>query len=244
MKTIVFKLIAFAAVIALTAGCAEDTVKGSQVKLDELANTLTLNEAGFIAKIKRVNTKGITKGIEPEGMFTVTDVVPMKRGDLDNMKTVVKSYYGNESAGMAVPGFGGVALGKDEANLNIYFVETKAVKHGTDTLVYGIGYSMHYLFKKVKKKVNVADLPFIAASVQLEKNKTQVSYSLQTYGVIGPELSRYFEPMLDAPFDVNGYGEMKSSLAGIHNVLSDTVLSKTVKFTPGVLPFVNTHDIK
>ncbi|MGV8090643.1 MAG: hypothetical protein AB2L24_02080 [Mangrovibacterium sp.] len=94
----------------------------------------------------------------------VSDLIPHRRDDLSSMRTVVKVYNGEHNAGITVPGFGGVRLGKSETNLNIYYVETKLVKTGTDTVVYGIGYFTHYLFKKLKKGIDVSNLASVAAS--------------------------------------------------------------------------------
>lgn len=166
--------------------------------------------------------------------------VPLTRDDLSNMRTVVQIYTGNRNAGLTVPGFGGIQLGTGESNLNVYYIESKVV----DTSVYGIGYSVHYLFKKVKKGLDISNIPSICASVQLESSKTQVLYSLQSYGMKGINLVRYFKPTLNKNFDVEGFGVMQSSIDGIHNVLGDTVLSKTVKFTPEILNFVKPNDLK
>ena len=108
----------------------------------------------------------------------VSDRVPQSRDELSSMRTVVKVYNGAHDAGLTVPGFGGVKLGKSETNLNVYYVETKIVKTGTDTLVYGIGYSTHYLFKKLKRGIDVSNLASVAASAQLESNKTSGTNSV------------------------------------------------------------------
>jgi hypothetical protein len=44
-------------------------------------------------------------------------------------------------------------------------------------------------------------------------------------------------------FDVEGFGLMQSSIDGIHNVLGDTTLSKSVKFTPEILKFVKPYEL-
>jgi len=138
----------------------------------------------------------------------------------------------------------GVRLGKSETNLNVYYVETKLVRTETDTVVYGIGYSTHYLFKKLKKGIDVSNLASVAASAQLESNKTSVYYSLQTFGVKSIGLVGYFKPQVNSNFDVDGFGVIQSSIDGIHHVLSDSLLSGRTRFEPMELKFITPADLQ
>jgi hypothetical protein len=174
----------------------------------------------------------------------VSDMIPQSRDDLSSMRTVVKVYNGEHNAGLTVPGFGGVKLGKSETNLNVYYVETKMVRTGPDTVVYGIGYSTHYLFKKLKRGIDVSNLASVAASAQLENNKTSVYYSLQTFGVKSIGLVGYFKPQVNSNFDVDGFGVIQSSIDGIHHVLSDSLLSRRTSFEPMELKFITPADLQ
>ncbi len=234
----------------LLISCGENTTKenelestsieGYDLDLKELtANLLLENET---------NTKGHTKSntnILLDSLITQYDnVIPTTRENLTDMRTVVKIFNGKTNAGINIPGFGGLKLGKKEVNLNVYYIETKVVNNSNDSIVYGIGYSAHYLFKKVKRGLDISNLPYIAASVQIENKKTQVHYSLQTYGIKSTNLVQYFKPTIDKNFDVDGFGVMQSSIDGIHNILGDTLLSKSVKFTPKVLKFVKPYELE
>ncbi|WP_375582829.1 hypothetical protein [Cyclobacterium xiamenense] len=173
----------------------------------------------------------------------VSTVIPRNRDDLNKMRTVVKIFNGKDNAGISLPGFGGLKLGKDESSLNVYYIETKVVNTASDSVVYGCGYSIHYLFKKVEKGISVDNIPSVAASAQLNSKKTQVFYSLQTYGMKGTNLVRYFKPTVNKNFNVEGFGIMQSSIDGIHNILGDTTLSKTVKFEPEILKFIKAYEL-
>jgi len=156
---------------------------------------------------------------------------PTSRNELSDMKCAVKVLTGSKNAGVAVPGFAGLTLGKDESCLSAYYVET-----ATDgDSVYGIGYSVHYLFRKLKKGLSLTNLPQIAASVQLESKKTEVVYAIQTYGIKSLTLVNSFKPVVNQNFDVDGFALMQSKIDGIHNVLSDSILSAHATFTPKLL---------
>lgn len=164
--------------------------------------------------------------------------VPTTREELDDMKMVTKIYNGKTDAGMTIPGFGGIKLGKEESNLNLYYLETKKV----DTITYGIGYSMHYHFKKTKKGIDLSKLSQVAASVALDKGKTEAFFSIQSYGIRSLNLVNYWKPQVNRSFDVEGFSIVQSSIDGIQNILGDTLLSKSVKFTPQVLDFIKAKD--
>lgn len=219
-------------ILAFTSACGEsatESITGSEIDFNSLTQSLS-------------RTKHHQKSLKNFGL--ADNVIPTKREELGNMQTIVKLYNGNQNAGLTIPGFGGIKLGRDETNLNVYYIETKVVKtNNQESIVYGIGYSVHYLFKKVKRKLDVSNLPSIAASVQIESNKTQVFYSLQTYGVNGVSLVKYFKPNINKNFDVDGFGLIQSSIDGIHNILGDTVFSKTITFTPSVLKFIKPEDL-
>lgn len=236
MKT-KLKLILLVLTVAFYTSCQEESVEGNMLNFDLLSKSMMQSEN---------NIRHDTIIAISDTVVEVKNEIPMKREDLENMKTIVKIYSGNDHAGITVPGFGGIKLGKNESNLNVYYLETKIVTNENDSIVYGIGYSVHYLFKKVKRglDLDLANLPSIAASVQLENNRTQVYYSLQTYGIISVNLAKYFKPTVNKIFDVEGFGVIQSSIDGIHNILGDTLLSESVKFTPQILKFVQAFEVE
>lgn len=234
MKKFKLNIFAIISLITLMTSCFDDSVQGDKINLDNLTKQLLSDN---------VLDESHNKGFVPDTFKFFSNEIPISREDLGNMRTVVKIYNGSSNAGLTIPGFGGLKLGKDETNFNVYYIETKVVNNATDSTVYGIGYSAHYLFKRVKKGLDISNLPYVAASVQLESKKTQVIYSIQSYGIIGINLVRYFKPTVNENFDVKGFGVMQSSIDGIHNVLGDSTLSKSVKFTPEILKFVKPYEL-
>ncbi len=204
----------------------DDIVFGTDIALDTLAQSLT--EKAILTD-------------KPLLMQNFASI-PKSREELENMKVVVKVFEGNKNAGIKIPGFGGLTLKKNQSNLNIYYLETKVVG-AEDQDVYGIGYSAHYLFNKVKKGISISNLAKVAASAELQRGKTSVFYSLQSYGIRSGALSKFFKPTVNRDFDVEGFGLIQSSLDGIHNVLSDSTLSSKTKFTPVKMSFIAPEDL-
>ena len=208
--------------------CSKGTMPGNEINLKPLAdailnsNELTINSTAYTLK-KNVQIPNLMK-------------------DLTSLKTIVKIYDGSVDAGIEIPGFG-AKLGKSEKSLSVYFLQTKVVNINQKEVVYGVGYSVHYLFKKIGRNLNITNLPYVAAAVQIDSDKTQVSYCLQTYGITGTILNKFFKPVVSANFDVQGYGVMQSSIDGIHNVLSEPNLAKSLKFAPEELKMITTVDL-
>lgn len=198
-----------------------------------------LDLSGFIDNF---STKSI-EGFVSDSLLTIS-TIPEAREDLEGMRTVVKIYDGKQNAGITVPGFGGLTLDRKQSNLNVYFIETKVVETSNDTTVYGIGYSVHYLFSKVKRGIDITNLASVAASAQLQSNKTSVSYSLQSFGITGKNLGKFFKPEVNSNFDVDGFGVIQSKIDGIHNILTDSLLSSKTKYTPEKLHFLFPEDLR
>lgn len=157
---------------------------------------------------------------------------PTSRNHLDSgLKTYYALYDGKKDAGIKVP-FLNTNLGKEEKLIQTYYLETKKVNIDNEEKIYGCGYSLVLHIVKHKKGLNISDLPSLAASVQLNNNKNQVFYSLETHGITGQEIVKYFNPIINEKFDVGGFAEMKKNIFGLHKALSDTLISKKLKFTP------------
>lgn len=225
-------------IIGLWFGCVspgyQDSIEASDLDYTEFAEEVT-SKYGLIEG---------TSNRFYDSILAKENEIPLNRNDLEKMRTVVKTYSGSANAGITVPGFGGIKLANNETSLSVYYIETKVVNNENDSVVYGCGYSVHYLFKKIKRGLDLSDLPSISASVHLENNKTQVFYSIQTYGIIGQNLVRYFKPTVNKKFDVEGFGIMQSSIDGIHNILGDSVLSSSVRFRPEILKFIKPYELE
>jgi hypothetical protein len=113
----------------LISSCSNESIQGNKIKLDDLINNLTSNNN------VDENAKSNNKGISLDTIMSITNEIPDSRDDLGNMRTVVKIYNGSDNAGISIPGFGGIKLGKDETNLNVYYIETKVINKAKVSIV-------------------------------------------------------------------------------------------------------------
>lgn len=178
------------------------------------------------------------------GFPTNDNIIPQSRNDLDKMKTVIKIYDGSIDAGVSLASFGGIKLGRKEKSMSVYYLESKVVVNKKDSLVYACGYAFHYLFKKLDSEIQFSNIASVAASAQLKSDKTQVFYSVETFGAIGHVLGKFFKPTVNKPFNVEGFGSMQSSIDGVHNIFTDEELSAKVKFTPEIVRSIKPRDFK
>jgi hypothetical protein len=215
----------------------EESVEGVNLDESNISRSLLATISSF---------QGDTLAFLTSSPISIGDCseIPTTRDELKSLRTVTRVLNGTNNAGVSVPGFGGLTLNKGEISYSVYYVEPSVVNCGTVEKVYGLGYSVHLLMKKIKRNVDISKLPAVAASVQLDNGKTQVFYSLQTHGVSGVPLAKFFKPVVNKPFDVEGFGILQSSIDGIHNMLSDPALSSRLRFVPVELEFVKASDLK
>lgn len=220
---------------------SEDFTTGNNVDLSALALTMkgvkpeNLNKNSQVDNSVAIGDSVLATGSQKSSFTDPTDISSLTRNDMEATKTYVQMYDGNANAGISVPGFGSLKLGRKESNLNVYYAETKKVKvNGEDKLV-GIGYSVHYLFKQMKGGLSADNIPSIAASVQIDGGKTKVYYSLQSYGIVGTELSKFFKPTFNKDFNVEGYGSMQVNIDGIHKIITGEISNAGIRFKPELL---------
>lgn len=200
------------------------------------------NITSFINSIKEPE-KPVFESINKRVRLSCSEA-PTNRAALSSLKTVIKILSGTTSNGISVPGFGGLSLNKEEISYSVYYLEPKIVTCDGTEKVFGCGYSVHLLIKKLKRGLDVSNLPSIAANVQIDNRKTEVVYSLQTYGLSGIPIVKFFKPVINKPFDVDGFGTMQSSIDGIHGFLSDANLSNSLNFSPEEIQFVSPGDLR
>lgn len=236
--------------LSIAAGCGNKKEFAAQEMADNKDMTKNNNDIKMGAEIDFTDLKDSLRLGAPSVEFTSSlqtyrsFSVPLNREDLPKMRTVFTMHSGGNEAGMTIPGFGNLKLGKDESNLNVYYIESKPVIQNNDTVVYGCGYSIHYLFKKIKRGIDAAKLPVIAAAVQLDSKRNEVFYSIQSYGMSGINLVKFFKPTINKSFDVEGFGIMQSSIDGIQNIMADSTLSSTVRYRPELIKFIKPFQLE
>lgn len=233
MKSI--KQIALLLVLAIVS-CKSEPQKNELINGSELE----VNKDSLIKNWRLPNIESVRH----ESVMLSNCTPPTTRVELESIKSVVKIYSGKDNAGISIPGFAGLKLGKDEMSVSAYYLEPKLVKCGDSLKVFAIGYSTHLLVKKIQRGLSIDNLPTVAASIELGSNKTEVMYSLQSYGIAGDAIVKFFKPVINKPFDVEGFANMQGSIDGIHAFLSDSTLAKQLRFTPSEIKFITASDIQ
>ncbi|MEH6407691.1 MAG: hypothetical protein V7767_10440 [Leeuwenhoekiella sp.] len=174
--------------------------------------------------------------------LTTTTSIPKSRKELGGKRTVVTLFDADKNKGMTVPGSDTLTLKDGQQNLNIYYLQPKLVATNNDTTVYGIGYSIHYIFDKLKKGLDKSDLSNIAASAQLEPEETIATYSLMTYGINTEDGD--IMPQQNKSFNVKEYGKLQAEIANLKHVLVDTVNTTSITFTPEKITGLTAKDFE
>ena len=99
--------------------------------------------------------------------------------------------------------------------------------------------SLYLNITKMAKGISVSNLAKVAASAQLDNQKTEVEYAFETYGITGPLASKLLFPALNENFDVDGYAQLAKNVAGLGTLLGDTIAQKYVTFTPQPIANIN-----
>ena len=110
------------AIALIYSGCqakSDDIIVGKSLNLSKLAQSLSTVAAG--------------SGKTP--LVSSPNEAPRTRDELGDMKTVVQVYDSSNIGNLTVPGFGSLKLGKDEKNLNVYYIESKVVVNGNHKLI-------------------------------------------------------------------------------------------------------------
>ena len=141
-----------------------------------------------------------------------------------------------------MPGTDTLKLKENAQNLNVYNLQPKLVVTNNDTVIYGIGYSVHYVFNKIKDDLDKSDLANIAASAQLEPDATQAIYSILTYGIESEDAD--IMPQQNKTFNVKEYGDLQAEIASLKHVLGDSTNMAHLNFVPEKIPGLTTKDFE
>ena len=137
---------------------------------------------------------------------------------------------------------GTLELKENAQNLNVYNLQPKLVVMNNDTVVYGIGYSVHYVFNKIKDDLDKSDLANIAASAQIDPDETKATYSILTYGIESEDAD--IMPHQNKTFNVKEYGDLQAQIASLRYVLGDSTNMAKLKFSPEKIPGLTAKDFE
>tara|TARA_R110002020_G_scaffold387546_1_gene598306 strand:+ start:110700 stop:111491 length:792 start_codon:yes stop_codon:yes gene_type:complete len=229
---------------------AADEADSKEMDLAALKSKILQESKSSIeyAEDKKDNHYGYTSTtdwdiLKEEGdSLLIGNTAPTKREELGGRRTVVTLFKGDESEGRIVPGTDTLELKENAQNLNVYNLQPKLVVMNNDTVVYGIGYSVHYVFNKIKDDLDKSDLANIAASAQIDPDETKATYSILTYGIESEDAD--IMPHQNKTFNVKEYGDLQAQIASLRYVLGDSTNMAKLKFSPEKIPGLTAKDFE
>lgn len=149
-------------------------------------------------------------------------------------------YYVNSSneGTLSLFGMASVTLGKKEQMVIIDFSQFKDLKCEEKPIRYGVGARLFLHIKKIKRGVNLAKLPDVAAEVQ--SGRAVVTYSIETVGITGEKILDILPDAGD--FNVEAYNEVINAVNNIRRLTKDNEAG--VVITPQIIPLTSDMALK
>lgn len=127
----------------------------------------------------------------------------------------------DNAVNLSLFGGSGISLGKKEMVVIVDFMQHKDLKCEDKDTRYGVGVRLFLHIKKVSRKIDLNDLPNLAASVQL--GKASVQYVFKTIGVTGNKINSLIPRSSTNTFDVEGYAGVVSAVDQIQKLIRDDI---------------------
>ncbi len=118
-------------------------------------------------------------------------------------------------------GGSGIRLGKKEMVVIVDFMQHKDMECEGKTTRYGVGVRLFLHIKKANRKLQLNDLPNLAANVQLDK--ASVQYVLKTIGITGNKINSLIPRSATNSFDVDGYAGVINAVDQIQKLIRDDI---------------------
>jgi hypothetical protein len=122
---------------------------------------------------------------------------------------------------LALFGGSGIRLGKKEMIVIVDFMQHKDLKCEDKETRYGVGVRLFLHIKKASRKMDLNDLPNLAANVQL--GKASVQYIIKTIGVTGDKINNLIPRSTTNTFDVEGYAGVVNAVDRIQQLIRDDI---------------------
>lgn len=157
--------------------------------------------------------------------------LPRKAEDLTTGFEFKYNLLGSDASGsIQVLGFGGGNYTRKAVHVVIEFMQKQSFNCDKDTVTFGAGLIALLSIERQSGKLDVTNLPQVAASVTLGKLKA--SYSLRTIGITGPMALQVLPTNFE--FDTDSYKEFYKVMDLVKN-LYETDPTK-LRITPQLLP--------
>lgn len=171
------------------------------------------------------------KDSRKSGSVTGCAFIPKKMTDLTSgLQKLFYKYTAKSNYNLSLMGYGGGALSKKEVLLIVDFVQFKDVDCSGETIRFGVGARLFLKIKDNKSRIDITNLPKLAAAAEF--GKAEVSYSISTLGIVGDKILDVLPTGSD--FNVESYAKVVSAVDQIIRLAKDN--SAGVQIDPQVIP--------
>lgn len=157
---------------------------------------------------------------------------PKTVADLDGgLKKIYYQFNKNNQGSLALFGKE-MQLGKKEVVVIVDYMQYKDMDCEEDQSRYGVGVRLFLHIEKASRKIDLNNLPQLAAHVQL--GRASVRYIFQTIGVTGPKINDILPKSNTNTFDVEGYASVIRAVDQVQSLIRDDI--DGVKIAPQAIP--------
>lgn len=158
--------------------------------------------------------------------------LPKTVADLDGgLKKIYYQFNKNNQGSLALFGKE-MQLGKKEVVVIVDYMQYKDMDCEEDQSRYGVGVRLFLHIEKASRKIDLNNLPQLAAHVQL--GRASVRYIFQTIGVTGPKINDILPKSNTNTFDVEGYASVIRAVDQVQSLIRDGI--DGVKIAPQAIP--------
>lgn len=158
--------------------------------------------------------------------------LPKTVADLDGgLKKIFYQFNKNNQGSLALFGKE-MQLGKKEMVVIVDYMQYKDMDCEEDQSRYGVGVRLFLHIEKASRKIDLNNLPQLAANVQL--GRASVRYIFQTIGVTGPKINDILPKSNTNTFDVEGYANVIRAVDQVQSLIRDGI--DGVNIAPQAIP--------
>lgn len=158
--------------------------------------------------------------------------LPKTVADLSSgLKKIFYQFNNKNQASLALFGRD-MQLGKKEVVVIVDYMQYKDMDCDEDQSRYGVGVRLFLHIEKANRKIDLNNLPQLAANVQL--GRASVRYVFQTIGVTGPKINDLLPKSNTNTFDVEGYANVIHAVDQVQSLIRDGI--EGVNIAPQAIP--------
>lgn len=230
-------------ILIVVGGCSESKNESSKKKsfnevndysMEVNANTFSdpiFNEEDI--KLLKLDNKrkGLLEMSESDNFLSECSNIPKDMRDLrSGLQKFFLKFTSKSGIDLKVLGYGGANLEKKEVLLIVDFIQFKDINCSGKNKRFGVGARLFLNIKECSSKININNLPQLAAAVELDK--ATVTYNISTIGITGDKILDLLPTGAD--FNVESYAKVVSSIDQIIKIARDN--TSGIEIEPQIIP--------